>query len=169
MNRRLPTAAMAAFFIALTGCAHAPAESTADTAAAQTERQFWQGRLALQVESEPPRSYSASFTLTGTPDAGELQLTSPLSNTLALMRWQPGQATLEQNDERAETYASLQDMTAHATGAPLPVAALFHWLRGQPRASADWHADLSRIAEGRLFARRLQPLPTAQLRVVFEP
>ena len=120
------------------------------------------------MQSEPPQSYAASFTLSGTPEAGELRLTSPLGSALALMRWQPGQARLLQGGQE-QTYASLQEMTAQAAGAPLPVAALFDWLRGQPHASSDWSADLSRIGQGRLQARRLQPLPTAQLRVVFEP
>lgn len=164
MKRRISAALLAAC-LALAGCAHAPA---GPGPAAQSGRTFWQGRFALQVQSDPPQSYAASFTLSGTPEAGELRLTSPLGSALALMRWQPGQARLLQGGQE-QTYASLQEMTAQAAGAPLPVAALFDWLRGQPHASSDWSADLSRIGQGRLQAHRLQPLPTAQLRVVFEP
>jgi outer membrane lipoprotein LolB len=32
-----------------------------------------------------------------------------------------------------------------------------------------WQADLTRQAEGRITARRSAPLPTAELRVVFQP
>ena len=133
-------------------------------------RSQWQGRLALTVHSEPPQAWSASFTLNGNAHAGWLQLLSPLGNTLALMHWQPGQAVLEQGGQ-TQRYPSLAEMTAHTTGAPVPVAALFDWLRGQPHpgAAGDWHVDLSGIRQGRLQAQRLQPLPTASLRVVFEP
>ena len=172
---RIVPALLAAALLA--GCASAPrpgesatesaAENTAETAAARSQ---WQGRLALTVHSEPPQAWSASFTLSGDAQTGRLQLLSPLGNTLALMHWQPGQAVLEQGGQ-TQRYPSLAEMTAHTTGAPVPVAALFDWLRGQPHpgAAGDWHVDLSGIRQGRLQAQRLQPLPTASLRVVFEP
>jgi outer membrane lipoprotein LolB len=49
------------------------------------------------------------------------------------------------------------------------VAALFGWLQGQTADASGWNADLSRHSEGRVVARRLQPLPTAELRLVFQP
>lgn len=172
MRPRIAPALIAPALLAaalLAGCASAPrpAESAPETAAS---RAHWQGRLALTVHSEPPQAWSASFILGGNAHTGRLQLLSPLGNTLALMHWQPGQAVLEQGGQ-TQRYPSLAEMTAHTTGAPVPVAALFDWLRGQPHpgAAGDWHVDLSRIRQGRLQAQRLQPLPTASLRVVFEP
>jgi outer membrane lipoprotein LolB len=128
----------------------------------------WSGRLALQVESDQPRSYSAGFELLGSPQAGELQLTSPLGQTLASVRWSPQGAELLQGQQRLQR-ASLDELTAELTGTALPVAALFAWLRGQEAAAGGWVADLSRQADGRLSARREQPLPQAQLRIVFQP
>jgi outer membrane lipoprotein LolB len=119
------------------------------------------------VNSEPPQAYSASFTLTGSPQAGELSLTSPLGSTLAAMQWQPGQALLRRG-EQMYSFASLDELTAAATGAELPVRALFGWLRGVPQTVDGWQADLRRLSDGRLTARRLMPLPTAELRVVLE-
>ncbi|MBA4262042.1 MAG: hypothetical protein C0443_08540 [Comamonadaceae bacterium] len=128
----------------------------------------WSGRLALQVDSNPPQSYSAGFDLHGSPQAGELQLTSPLGNTLATVQWAPGGAELRQGDQVTRR-ATLDDLTTDLGGTPLPVAALFAWLRGQALDVGGWQADLSRQHEGRVTARRTQPLPSAELRIVFQP
>jgi outer membrane lipoprotein LolB len=34
---------------------------------------------------------------------------------------------------------------------------------------AGWHADLSQLPEGRLLARRTNPGPAAELRLILEP
>jgi outer membrane lipoprotein LolB len=153
----LPAAA-----VLLTACA-APALRTPGA-----EGRVWTGRLALTVHSEPPQSYSAGFELSGSPTSGELQLTSPLGNVLALARWSPTGAELRQGDQVTRR-ATLDQLAADLGNAPLPVAALFGWLQGQPQEGSDWTVDLSRQPEGRIVARRLQPLPTAELRLVFQP
>lgn len=128
----------------------------------------WSGRLALLVDSNPPRSYSASFELLGSPQAGELLLNSPLGQTLASVRWSPEGAELLQGAQRVQR-ASLDELTTELAGTALPVAALFGWLRGQDVPAGGWVVDLSRQADGRLSARREQPQPQAQLRIVFQP
>lgn len=128
----------------------------------------WSGRLALTVDSDPPQSYSASFELGGSPDAGELLLFSPLGNTLASIRWSPSGAQLQQG-ERITRRADLDSLAAELTGAALPVIALFDWLQGKPSAASGWEADLRRHADGRVSARRLNPAPAAELKLVFEP
>ena len=67
------------------------------------------------------------------------------------------------------TVLMLDDLTTELGGAPLPVRALFGWLRGQAVSAAGWNVDLSRHADGRITARRDTPAPAAELRVVFEP
>lgn len=128
----------------------------------------WSGRLALTVDSQPPQSFSAGFDLRGSPSAGELQLVSPLGNTLALVVWNPGGAELRQGGQITRR-GSLDELTTELSGTAVPVAALFGWLKGQTGEVPGWQADLTRQAEGRLTARRTQPLPTAELRVVFQP
>ena len=52
--------------------------------------------------------------------------------------------------------------------APLPVLAMFDWLQGRDAQAGGWRVDLSAHADGRLVARREQPQPAAELRLVFE-
>lgn len=128
----------------------------------------WSGRLAVQVDSTPPQSFSAGFDLSGSPEAGELALTSPLGNTLATVRWAPGMAELQQG-EQITRRPSLDELSAELGGTPLPVTALFAWLRGQALSANGWEADLSRQPEGRINARRASPAPVAELRIIFQP
>ena len=123
--------------------------------------------MALQVENSPERSFSASFELRGSAQSGELSLFSPLGGTLAAMSWAPGAATLRAGGQ-ARQFESLEALAAQATGTPIPVAALFDWLGGVNTPVAGWQADLSDLAQGRLRARRIDPQPPADLRVVFD-
>jgi outer membrane lipoprotein LolB len=130
--------------------------------------QSWNGRLALIVDSAPPQSYAAGFDLRGTPASGELLLTSPLGQAVANVIWSATGAEMRQGD-RITRRASLDELTAELGGAAVPVSALFGWLRGEQPQVQGWEADLSHHADGRITARRTQPLPSAELRVVFEP
>lgn len=129
--------------------------------------QVWTGRLALSVERQASQSFSAAFELKGAPDLGELTLFTPLGGIAAILQWAPGTATLRSGGETRQ-FPSLEALAHAATGAPLPVAALFDWLAGKPTAIEGWEADVSRVAEGRLQARRSAPPPAADLRVVLE-
>ena len=120
------------------------------------------------MASTPPQSFSAGFDLTGSPDAGELALTTPLGNTVATVVWSPGSAELRQGEQTTRR-ASLDELTTELGGTSLPVAALFAWLSGQPQNASGWTADLSRQPEGRITARRTDPAPSAELRIVFQP
>jgi len=128
---------------------------------------YWNGRLGLQVDGDKPQSFSAGFELRGAPQAGELSLYSPLGATLAQLRWAPGMAELQADGQRRQ-YPSIEALTQEATGTALPLPALFAWLDGKPAEVPGWQADLSRIADGRLVARRSEPLPTAELRIVLQ-
>lgn len=128
----------------------------------------WSGRLAVQVDSTPPQSFSAGFDLSGNPEAGELALTSPLGNTLATVRWSPGTAELQQGGQITRR-PSLDELSTELGGTILPVTALFAWLRGQALTANGWEADLSRQPEGRVSARRTAPAPAAELRIIFQP
>lgn len=147
----------------LAGCASPPKLA----APADGESGAWSGRLALQVEDNQTQSFSAGFQLRGNPKTGELALYNPLGGTLAVLAWAPGSATLR-NGTQTREFESVDALVAHATGAAIPVAALFDWLRGNNTPVPGWQADLSQVADGRLRARRLEPPPPADLRVVID-
>jgi outer membrane lipoprotein LolB len=156
-------ATFAATFL-IAGCAHPPGTK----GLSEPISGFWAGRLSLQVHSEPAQSFSASFELKGQPERGELTLISPLGNVLSVLRWSPGEAVLDSGNEKLQHYPSIDALTEQATGAALPLAALFGWLQGEHASVNGWSADLSRHSEGRISAKRAQPTPPADLRVVLD-
>lgn len=130
----------------------------------------WNGRLGLQVQADgnqDAQSFSASFELQGRPEAGRLQLFSPLGSVLAQLEWTPGRARLTQGGDTVES-ASLDELVQRLLGQSLPIPALFVWLAGQAQSTPGWEVDLSRHADGRIVAQRHSPLPQATLRVVLE-
>ena len=131
------------------------------------QREEWAGRISLQVASEPVQSFSASFELKGRAENGELRLISPLGNVLAVLRWSPGQAQLDRGPQDIQRFASVDELMERATGAAIPLSALFAWLQGNNATASGWVADLTRYGEGRLSARRTLA-PEANLRVVLD-
>ena len=155
---------LAAFAIVLiAGCAH----PTRATGQFDPQDRAWIGRLALQVQDNQAQSFSAGFELRGRPEAGELTLFTPLGGVAAALSWEPGGATLK-NGANVQRFESVDAVVTQATGSAIPVAALFDWLEGKNTQVPGWQADLSQLADGRLRARRMQPPPAADLRVVFD-
>lgn len=143
------------------------------------------GRLSVQVahnSAGTPQGGSASFELQGTPEAGQLELSTPLGTVAARARWQPGLALLQRADEETR-YADLDALTRDMLGEAVPVAALFDWLKGRPWPGAvsqpsddgqpgfrqlGWTIDLGRFVEGLINARRLEPTEV-RLRARLDP
>ena len=136
--------------------------------AVQPGEELWSGRLAMTVQSDPPQSFSAGFELKGRPERGELTLISPLGNVLGVLRWSPGEAELDSGNRNIQRFDSVDALMAQATGAAVPLGALFAWLQGNNATASGWSADLSRHGEGRIAATRMQPMPQADLRVVLD-
>ena len=123
--------------------------------------------MALQVQDNASQSFSAGFELKGNARSGELSLFNPLGGTIAVLAWGPGTAVLRANGQTRQ-FESLDALAAHATGAPIPVAALFDWLAGTNTPVPGWHPDLSQLGQGRLRAQRMQPQPQVDLRMAFD-
>jgi outer membrane lipoprotein LolB len=160
-SRRLALILGGAALLAASGCA------TVIKPLNGADAKAWTGRMALRIESEPEQTFAALFELRGTAETGELTLTSPIGSTLAALRWAPGEAVLNDGG-RARRFDSVDLLIQAATGAPIPVGALFGWLEGRNAQVSGWKAELGQLAQGRLQARREAPLPSADLRVVFE-
>jgi outer membrane lipoprotein LolB len=127
----------------------------------------------LTVASTPPQSISAGFELKSQQQSGELQLISPLGNTLAKLHWMPGQASLEQGVQVWQD-SSLDALLIRLTGTTLPMAALIDWLQARPTQVEGWSADLSQMGSGKLWvqsmpSRTTTALPQVTLRLVVEP
>ena len=127
----------------------------------------WQGRLSVQVASEPAQRISADFFLEGGPQAGSLTLDSALGTRMARMQWDASGALL-QTPGQTQRFASLDAMVQQTLGSTLPIPALFAWLRGQAVSAAGWELLTLDKAQGRIRARSVQRVPATQLDIVLE-
>ncbi len=132
-----------------------------------TEKRLWTGRISLQIQSEPVQAFFAGFELKGLTERGELQLTSPIGNILGIVRWSPGEALLESGNQ-IKRFPSVDALLEQTTGAAIPIAALFDWLRGENTHLNGWSADLSELNTGRVVATRVEPAPQTRLRIVLD-
>ena len=139
------------------------------------------GRLSVLIEADgerPAQGHVAAFELRGDGQNGELRLLSPLGVQVARARWAPGVAELATADG-ARSYSSLDRLAEEALGERVPLAALPDWIAGRPWREAahepvaygfvqlGWQVDLSRMAEGRIVARR-ETAPPVTVRVILE-
>lgn len=144
------------------------------------------GRLSVKVDAwqdQPARSVSAGFDLNGSPQQGQLSLTSPLGTVVARAEWSATGVKLTSSDGETR-YDSLDTLTRDMLGESLPVAALFDWLRGRPWPGAPaeprtgageagfvqlgWSVQLERLGEGWVVAQRVAP-PQVTVRARVEP
>jgi outer membrane lipoprotein LolB len=142
------------------------------------------GRLAVQIAATPTeaaKGFSGQFDLRGSSEAGRLEVSGPFGAGRALAQWKPGQVQLIRGDQVLD-YPTLDQLAADALGEPLPLIALFDWLKARPWPPANfqpreqgqsgfvqlgWRVDTSDMASGRLRAQRLAP-PVIELRVVLD-
>ena len=131
MNRLRAAAwlpSMAMVVALMTGCATPPMPAPAPDGEALS------GRLSVRVDGvdgAAARSLSASFELQGDAQNGSLQLATQLGTVLAQARWAPRQVVLK-TPQGESVFADLDALTREVLGEPVPVAALFDWLRGRP-------------------------------------
>jgi len=170
--RSVGVPALAALSLLVAGCAtpRVPADD------------ILSGRLSVRIDGQPDRAVNASFDLSGSAREGQLLLSGPLGTTAARARWSPGQAWLQVGDTETR-HADLDALATAALGEPVPIAALFDWLRGRAWVGAPstargdgvpgfvqlgWQVDLARWADGWVEAVRSAP-PVITVRARLEP
>ena len=167
VRRRLALVALPAIVL-IAGCAVPPRAAVQN----DVKNDHWQGRLSLRLEADDPsasaRFFSAAFDLKGDVRQGELLLLTPLGTRLATIGWDDQQAWLRTGAERRQ-FASLAHLTQEVLGAELPLAAVLGWLSGHALLQPGWQADLSQQPQGRILARRMDPLPAVELRLLLDP
>ena len=156
------------------GCAAVP------RAPAVLAGQTYSGRLALRIDATPgtsARALNAAFELQGDAHTGRFNLVSPLGTLLAQARWSPDHVSLA-TPSGAQDFADLDALTREVLGEPIPIAAMFDWLRGQPWPGAassalgmppgfeqlGWTVDLARFDDALIDARR-ERAPAVTVRI----
>ena len=129
------------------------------------------GRLILQVNdsSGKPQTHSLMFDLQGSPEQGQLDLSTTLGTLLAQAQWTPRQAALT-SSKGSQIYPDIAALSQAALGQDIPLQALFDWLRARPWSGAPveqssaqgftqlhWRIDLSRWDRQVVMAERTLP------------
>lgn len=172
MNVRLVARlAGVALALMLTGCSHLATTPAPPPYVAEPAAQHYEGRLAVRVENDPKRSFSANFTLDGQAQSGQLSLSTAIGTQVALARWLPGRVWLVDGDGTRE-FEALDQLSRETLGEDIPLVAFFDWLGGRPWPEAPsqplqhnapgfeqmgWHVRLDRFNDGLIVAQRQTP------------
>jgi outer membrane lipoprotein LolB len=155
----------------LLGCTTTPPASSSGSIMPATVSAAHTGRLILQMNdsSGKPQIHSLMFDLQGTPEQGQLDLSTALGTLLAQAQWTPQQATLT-SSQGSQIYPDIAALSQAALGQNIPLQALFDWLRARPWSGAplekssaqgftqlDWRIDLSRWDRRVVMAERTMP------------
>jgi outer membrane lipoprotein LolB len=157
-----------ALLVLLTACSTAPRHVAVDPTNPDAIG-HWEGRLNLRVAKNPPEQFSTSFEMTGRPEQGQLSLLSPLGTTMAMVRWNPQGASLQQGSD-VQNFTSMDELTLRLSGAALPLPQLMAWLDRTGPPVQGWQINAQALKSGRrVMAERQQPLPALQLTVLLDP
>jgi outer membrane lipoprotein LolB len=127
-------AASAALALLLVACAATAPLSNAPVAAYR-ERIDINGRLSVNYEKDGKQdTISVKFAWAQTGERVDVDLASPLGQTVAKIVVAPGAATLVQSGKAPRTAADINALTADTLGWSLPVTGLRDWLQGYATA-----------------------------------
>jgi outer membrane lipoprotein LolB len=148
----------------------APAVATQAPAAEPVPLTAWAGRMSLTIEKDFSQKthIHIAFELEGNAQEGQLQVEGPFGTAAILLRWRPGLAVLSQGD-RSYRFPSLADLIQRSIGTDLPIEAVFAWLRNETVHVPGWQVESKPSQGGPLVARRYEPWPRLELRVVLQP
>ncbi|MCH8180339.1 MAG: hypothetical protein IIA02_11230 [Proteobacteria bacterium] len=118
----------------------------------------WQGQLSIKLQAFgelPAKGVSFGFFFSGRPDAGQLELMTPLGSQLAHIGWNSAGAWVRRtgsaggnaepgfgpdlsgrpapaNDDGTERFDGIDALSERLLGEALPLETLMHWLQGRP-------------------------------------
>jgi outer membrane lipoprotein LolB len=134
--RRGSLVAAAILSAALVGCGSMRERSDASVTFPPVKATYdLTGRLSARHAAE---ALSASYRWHHDRDSDELELASPLGQTLAQLSGSPAGVALRTADGRIETASDWQTLTSRGLGWPLPVTGLSYWVQGVPREGAPF-------------------------------
>jgi len=144
-------AVAAAGAVLLCSCAPALVDRSAPASplAAQAAAFELTGRLSARRGND---ALSANFRWTHEQQRDELDLSSPLGQTIARLSSDASGVRLQTPDGRVETAGDWAALTTRALGWPLPVEGLASWIQGVPRAGVP--AAVERASDGMPAALR---------------
>lgn len=158
----------AVMLVLLCACSHPPRQSV-NNSANSIALGHWEGRLTLRLDKNPPEQFSTAFEMSGHAEQGQIHLLSPLGTTLAVVRWNPQGASLQQSSDIRQ-FSSMDELTQGLTGAALPLPQLLIWLDRAGPAVDGWQIKAEALKKGRrVLAERQQPLPALQLTLLLDP
>ena len=135
----------------LAGCGPGPIRPSASTAALPPVQAAFEasGRLSAKHGTE---GVAANFQWRHASDRDELELVSPLGQTIAMLSGDGAKVRLEASDGRVLSADSWTKLTRDGLGWPLPVEGLKYWIQGAPRADSPFTTEAG--DDGRVAARR---------------
>ncbi len=136
-RRGVPVAAVVFLSVAaLIGCASTDGRRDADVTFPAVKTTFdLTGRLSARHGAD---ALSASFRWHHDGDVDELELSSPLGQTLAQLSGSSSGVRLSTADGRTLSATDWQTLTSNGLGWPLPVTGLSYWVQGVPREGASF-------------------------------
>lgn len=149
------------------GCA-TPGAPPVDALIPGTDR--WVGRFSLTRTGEQVATerLTVGFELSGNAREGELVLEGPLGARLARATWADDRPAWLERGNRVESFETMAALTEAVVGQPLPMHALFLWLKGTEASAPPWTADLTQWPNGKLTAWQTVGTETVRIAVVFD-
>jgi outer membrane lipoprotein LolB len=125
--------------LALAGCTSTPQREAAPIRFPDARSAFEiAGRLSARHDAD---AFAASFHWSHEPNRDELDLLSPLGQTVARLSGDASGVALRTPDGKVETANDWTTLTSRGLGWALPVEGLSFWIQGAPRKDAPFTAE----------------------------